>query len=280
MNLCISADSTCDLSPELFSEYGIHRVPLYILRAGRPLRDGLDITPEDIFARKEAGKGVCTTAAVNVGEYVDLFRQLRETYDAVIHINISAEFSSCYQNACAAAREVDGVYPVDSRNLSTGSGLLVLRAAELARAGESAPAIAEAITALTGKVEASFVLDTLDYLRLGGRCSSVAALSAGLLQLHPSIEVRDGKMQVGRKYRGQTARCVRQYVENRLQGREDLDLSRVFVTHTFRDRGPVEETLAAVRALQPFQEVLETTAGCTISNHCGPNTLGVLFLRK
>ncbi len=280
MNLCITADSTCDLSPALREQWGVTLTPLYILRDGRPLRDGLDITPADIFAHVEAGKGVCTTAAVNVTDYIDVFRRLRETYDAVIHINISAEFSSCYQNAVLAAREVDGVYPVDSRNLSTGSGLLVLRGAELARAGEPAPAVVRALTALTEKVEASFIIEKLDYLRLGGRCSSVAALSAGLLQLKPCIEVRDGKMQVGKKYRGQLVRCVRQYVTERLQDRQDLDLSRVFVTHTCRDRAPVEEALSTVRALQPFAEVLETTAGCTVSNHCGPGTLGVLFLRK
>lgn len=281
MNICITADSTCDLSPALREQWGVTLAPLYILKGGVPLRDGIDIVPADIFAHVESGQGLCSTAAVNVSDYLTLFRRLREQYDAVIHVNISAEFSSCFQNAMLAAQEVDGVYPVDSRNLSTGTGLLVLRGAELIRAGMPPAQIADTLTSLTEKVEASFIIDKLDYLRMGGRCSSVAALSAGLLQLKPCIEVRQGKMQVGKKFRGQLTHCVHQYVTQRLQGRTDLDLSRIFITHTCgENRAPVEAAFDAVRALQPFGEILETSAGCTVSSHCGPGTLGVLFLRK
>lgn len=281
MKICISADSTCDLSPALRDQYGVSIKPLYVVVDGVPRRDGLDITPGDLFAHVESGKGPCSTAAINVADYIEYFQELRKTYDAVIHLNISAEFSSCHQNARMAAEEVDQVYPVDTRNLSTGSGLLVLRACELRDAGLSAPEIAREIAALTGRVEASFVIEKLDYLRMGGRCSSVAALSAGLLQLKPCIEVKDGKMQVGKKYRGQLLRCLNQYVTDRLRGRSDLDLSRIFVTHTcLADRAPVDAVIQTVRSLQPFAEILETTAGCTVSGHCGPNTLGILFLRK
>ena len=280
MKICISADSTCDLSPELVEKYHISIEPLYIIRDGKSLRDGIDITPQDIFQRVKDGLGISPTGAVNVSDYADYFRSLRENCDAVIHINISSDFSSCFQNASLAAQEIDGVYAVDSRNLSTGSGLLVLRAAEMAEQGMDPQSIVDALNQLAEKVEASFVIDTLEHLRIGGRCSTIAAFGASMLQLKPCIEVKEGKMSVGKKYRGQINKAIHQYVENRLKDRTDLDLSRIFVTHTCQTREPVEDAIATVKKLQPFAEILETQAGCTVSTHCGPNTLGVLFIRK
>ena len=276
----VSADSTCDLSPELLSRYGVVIAPLYIVKDSESLRDGVEIRPQDIFDYVEKTGKLLKTAAVSVEDYIDLFRRLTQDGSEVVHITISAEMSACYQNACLAAQEVPGVFPVDSRNLSTGMGLVVIEAAKRAQAGEDGAAIQKAMNELTPRVEASFVIERLDYLYKGGRCSALAALGANLLHLKPCIEVRGGKMGVGRKYRGPYERVLRQYADDRLHGREDIVRERAFITYT---TGP-EPALNAVRAVcreeGNFAELLETRAGCTISNHCGPNTLGVLFIRK
>ena len=259
MRIKISADSTCDLSPELIETYNIGITPLYIEKGGQNCRDGMDITPQEIFDYVRSGKGVCRTAAVNVGDYTAFFKKCRENYDAVIHFNISSDFSSCYQNACTAAAEFENVYVVDSRNLSTGIALLVLDAAERVEKGEDPKEI---------------------YLQKGGRCSTLAALGANLLKLKPCIEVKDGKMGVGKKYRGKIDNCIAQYVRERLQGRDDLRRNRIFITHSGCAPEIVENVKAIIKECGGFDEVLETYAGCTVSSHCGPNTLGVLFVRK
>ena len=259
MRIKISADSTCDLSPELIETYNIGITPLYIEKGGQNCRDGIDITPQEIF---------------------DYVRSGKENYDAVIHFNISSDFSSCYQNACTAAAEFENVYVVDSRNLSTGIALLVLDAAERAEKGEDPKEIAALMRETAKKVEASFVIDTLFYLQKGGRCSTLAALGANLLKLKPCIEVKDGKMGVGKKYRGKIDNCIAQYVRERLQGRDDLRRNRIFITHSGCAPEIVENVKAIIKECGGFDEVLETYAGCTVSSHCGPNTLGVLFVRK
>lgn len=278
MRIRISTDSTADLSAELIEKYNIAVSPLTVEMGGRDYLDGVDITPEDIYAFVGGGKGVCRTAAINVSTYEAHFAKLLETADAVIHFDISSEMSSCYQNACAAAEKCGRVYVVDSRNLSTGIGLLVLEAAERAAKGEDPALLAEDLRRRTAKVEASFVIDTLFYLQKGGRCSSLVALGANLLKLKPCIEVRNGQMGVGKKYRGKHSACVEQYVRERVTGRTDIDRRRIFITHS----GCSAELVAAVRTILEecgFEEILETRAGCTVSTHCGPNTLGVLFLR-
>ena len=239
-----------------------------------------DIVPQDIFDHVSAGGEITSTAAVNVDDYINCFKPLAEEYDAVIHLDISSEFSSCYQNACIAAEELRNVHVVDTRNLSTGSGLLVLEAAEMAEKGVAPEVIANALRETTAKVEASFVVDKLDYLRKGGRCSALAALGANLLSLRPCIEVRDGKMGVGKKYRGLFEKCIMQYVRERLEGRTDIDTKRIFITHTPCQDGLVDLVRKEILKYVKFNEILETTAGCTVSSHCGPNTLGILFIRK
>ncbi len=280
MKIKISADSTCDLSAALREKYDIGITPLYIEKEGKNYRDGIDIVPQDIYDYVGSGKGVCRTAAVNTGDYLEYFSAYRKEYDAVIHFNISGEMSSCYQNACVAAEELTNVYVVDSRNLSTGIGLLVLEAAERAAAGEAPDTIAETMRETARKVEASFVIDTLFYLQKGGRCSSLVALGANLLKLKPCIEVKDGEMGVGKKYRGKIENCIAQYVHDRLSGREDVRRNRIFITHSGCAPEIVESVRGIIAECGGFDEVLETTAGCTVSNHCGPNTLGVLFIRK
>ena len=279
MNIKISADSTCDLSPELIQRYDIGISPLYIVRDGESLVDGVDITPDEIYAHVEAGGNMCSTAAVSVYDYVEFFRKELESADAVVHFHISGDMSACYQNACIAAAEVGNVYPVDARNLSTGIGLLVLEAAELAREGQlTAQKIQERMNQRRELLDVSFVVEQLGYLRKGGRCSSVAALGANMLSLRPCIQVKDGKMGVGKKYRGAYQKCLLQYVKERLEGRDDIDLRRIFITESggFTPE-EVAEVETAVRSYQPFEEVLHTRAGCTVSSHCGPRTLGILY---
>lgn len=279
MNIKISADSTCDLSPDLIARYDIGISPLYIVRDGESLVDGVDITPDEIYAHVEAGGSMCSTAAVSVYDYVEFFHKELESADAVVHFHISGDMSACYQNACIAAAEVGNVYPVDARNLSTGIGLLVLEAAELARKGElTAQEIQQRMNQRRELLDVSFVVEQLGYLRKGGRCSSVAALGANMLSLRPCIQVKDGKMGVGKKYRGAYQKCLLQYVKERLEGRDDIDPHRIFITESggFTSE-EVAEVEAAVRGYQPFEEVLHTRAGCTVSSHCGPRTLGILY---
>ncbi len=282
MNIKISADSTCDLSRELVERYAIGITPLYIIRDGQSLVDGVDITPDEIYDHVAGGGSMCSTAAVSVYDYVTFFRKELESCDAVVHFHISGEMSACYQNACIAAAEVGDVYPVDARSLSTGIGLLVLEAAELAREGKlTAQEIQQRMEQRREKLNVSFLVEQLDYLRKGGRCSSVAALGANVLSLRPCIQVKDGRMGVGKKYRGPYLKCLLQYVRERLEGRDDIDPHRIFITEsggmTAEEVARVEE---AVRSYQPFEEVLHTRAGCTVSSHCGPRTLGILYFTK
>lgn len=281
MKIRITADSTCDLSRELAQQYNVAITPLYVNMGDKPLRDQLDIEPADVFNYYERTGELCFTSARNIGEYMDTFAELRGECDAVIHISIGSGFSSTYQNAVLAAAEVENVYVVDSCNLSSGHGCLVIRACELAEQGMEPQAVIEELNSLAEKMDVSFVLDQLEYLHKGGRCSSVAALGANLLKLKPCIEVVDGKMQVGKKYRGSFTKCVEQYIRDRLANPQELDLRRVFLTFA----GVDEETVALARktireCVGDEPEIIESVAGCTISCHCGPGTLGVILIRK
>lgn len=280
MRYQITSDSTCDLSPEQLEKYNIRLLPLYVDMDGRTLRDGVDVKPDDIYAHVAAGGGLPKTAAVNMADYVRAFTELSAKNDFVIHVCISMDFSCCYQNAKLAAADFDNVYVVDSRNLSTGHGLVVLEAERMAREGMEPEAIVAALEELTGRVEASFILDRLDYMKMGGRCSAVTLLGANLLRLRPCIEVRDGKMGVGKKYRGSFEKCLVQYITDKLSGRTDLELRRVFITHSGLPEQTVQKAVETVQSLQKFEEIDVTRAGCTVSSHCGPGTIGVLFIRK
>ena len=282
MRIQITSDSTCDLGPQWLQAHHVEILPLYTMMGGNTYRDGVDITPADIFQHVDQGGDLCATAANNVEDYCQLFSRLLETCDAIIHIDISSDFSSCYQNACAAAADFPGrVFVVDSRNLSTGHGHIVCEAVKMAEQGHLSPAeIVAVLNDLTARVEASFLLDRLDYMRKGGRCSAVVALGANLLHLKPCIEVVDGKMRVGKKYRGSFEKCILAYVRERLQNREDLCYDRIFITHTPVAEGLVDKIRAEIQRIAPFTEIIETEAGCTISCHCGPGTLGILFLRS
>lgn len=281
MKIKIISDSTGDLSPELIEKYDIAIVPLYVLMGDNMQKDGLEVTPDDIYAHVEKTGKLPSTSAPNLGDFQDEFKKWRDQGYDIVHFNISSDFSSSYQNACAAAEGMDGVYVVDTRNLSTGSGLVVLHGAELAQQGKSAAEIKAACDAMVDKVEASFVVDSIDYLHKGGRCSSVAALGANLLKLKPLIEVIDGKMKAGKKYRGNIDKVILNYVADKLRGRDDIDKHRIFITHTKCSPVTVQQVRGKINELYPgFEEILETTAGCTVTSHCGPGTLGILFVRK
>ena len=280
MKIKILSDSTCDLGEVLLKRYDITLVPLSVIMDGKDYKDGVTISPAEVFAHVAAGGDLCSTSAVSIGEYADMFAQYANDYDGVIHINIGSGFSTCYQSACLAAEEFPNVRVIDSRNLSTGQGLVVLKACELAKTCDDLDILADTLRSFTEKVEASFLVDKLDYLVKGGRCSSAAALGANLLSLKPCIEVKDGKMAVGKKYRGNYAKCLASYVKERLSDREDIDRTHLFVTKTEISEESYQGVMDAVHTYGGFEHVYETTAGCTISCHCGPGTLGVLFIRK
>ena len=280
MNIKILSDSTCDLPQEVLEKYNITMIPLSVIKDGKDYTDGVNITPADIFDHVANGGDLCSTAAINIGEYVEQFSKYADDFDGVIHINISSEFSSCHQNALLAAEEFQNIRVIDSRNLSTGQGLVVLKACELAKEYNDLDEIADKLRAFTDKVEASFLLDRLDYMVKGGRCSAAAALGANLLNLKPCIEVKNGKMGVVKKYRGNYAKCLANYVKDRLANRGDIEKGTLFVTRT-----PItEECFTAVKdtvaAYNDFETTYWNEAGCTVSCHCGPGTLGVLFVRK
>jgi DegV family protein with EDD domain len=278
--ILITSDSTCDLSAELKERYNIKTIPLGITLGTEVYRDGVDITPDDIYAHHAKTGELPKTTASNVGECIDFFKPFVDDGYTVIHFTISSSMSSTYNNTCMAASEFENVYVIDSKNLSTGGGLLVIAAAEMAKSGMAATDIVSEIEKLTSCVDASFVIDSLDYLYKGGRCSALSVLGANLLKLKPCIEVKNGSMGVGKKYRGVYGTVLKQYAQERLQNPDDIDTSRVFVTHAGCDAQIVEDIVNQVKETGLFKEVFVTRAGCTISSHCGANTLGVLFIRK
>ena len=281
MKVKITSDSTCDLSPELLERFGIELLPISVTLGDREGKDGIDIHPDDIYEYVEKSGVLPKTSATNIYEYrMFFFHWVSQGY-SVVHFCLGSGFSSTCQNAQIAAEECGNVYIVDSRNLSSGQGLLVLKGAELAERGYSAEAIQTACSKEAPYVEASFIIDNLDYLYKGGRCNALAALGANILHLKPCIEVQNGVMAPTKKYRGSTERAAMQYVENRLLGRTDIDAHRIFVTHTRCPDELVNRVVKRIWELVPdAEEVLETTAGATVTTHCGPNTLGVLFFRR
>lgn len=280
MKIKILSDSTCDLSAELLEKFDITLLPLTVIKDGEAFSDGVNITPADIFNHVAAGGDLCSTAAMNVGEYEDFFKKYASEYDGVVHINISSEFSCSYQNACLAAEDFPNVRVIDSKNLSAGQGLVVLKACELAKDYNDLDALKEALDAYTEKVESSFLLDQLQYMVKGGRCSSAVALGANLLNLKPCIEVKGGKMSVVKKYRGNYSKCLANYIKDRLENRDDLDRGTLFVTRTPITDECLDAVKNAINTYADFENIYWTEAGCTVSCHCGPGTLGILFVRK
>jgi len=280
MKIRMTADSTCDLPLEILRDYRVGIVPLSVIINGEVFHDGVDVTPRDIFRASEAGQSV-RTAAVNTFEYREFFQTQLKDCDQLVHVCLGSGFSSCYSDAVEASRGMGNVFVVDSRNLSTGSGLLVLEGLRMIREDAAdAKAIAEALQAKTGLVSSSFVVRTIDYLRRGGRCTGLEALGAKMLHIRPSIVVEDGKMRPGEKYRGRYEHYLKHYIEDVLEHDRNIDFRRVFVVHSPSEEGLVRFAIDTVKSCGLFREVLEAMAGCTICTHCGPDTLGLMFMRK
>lgn len=279
MKIHFSADSTCDVSPEFLARYPVEILPLSVELEGKFYRDGVDLTPDTIISRVNAGAALPKTSAINVEEYREAFTRALETSDAVIHFNISSEFSSCHQNACIAAEGLN-VWCIDSRNLSTGITMLLAEGFDRAEAGMEPEQIAKELRARVDKVDVSFIVDRLDYLYKGGRCSALAMLGANMLHIRPCIEVKDGKMGVCRKYRGTYERCLRQYIADRMRSKDDVKPRRIFLTHTGVAAQAVEAVREMVLQEVPFAEVYEVRAGCSITSHCGENTFGIIMYHE
>lgn len=280
--IILSADSSCDLGAELKNRYDVHYARFHILLDECSYLDGVDLFSSDIFSVYGQKKLLPKTSAIGVGEYYEYFKKWTDQGFEVIHINISSAVSSTYQNCCIAASELDGVYPIDSRNLTTGMGLLVIESAKRIEQGLPAKEIQSEITALTAKVQTSFVLDTLEFLCAGGRCSTLAAMGANILKLKPCIEVNNttGTMSLGKKYRGTLDKILIQYANEKLSDISSLNTERIFITNTMQSQELVDIVYNHINSLHVFKEIHITEASCTVSSHCGPNTLGLIFLQQ
>jgi len=279
-NIIITSDSTTDLSVELKERYNVKILPLGVTLGDKTYFDGVDINPDDVYEHHRKTGELPKTAAANISDCVEFFKPFVDEGKTIIHFSLSSEMSSTFNNSRLAAMEFENVYVIDTKNLSTGGGLLVVAAAEMVEKGMSAEEIVAEVEKLVPCVDASFVIDNLEYLHKGGRCSALAVMGANLLKLKPCIEVKNGSMGVGKKYRGKFGDVLLSYVQERIGDANDIDLDRVFVTHAGCDMEIVQSVVDKVKELAPFKEVLLTRAGCTISSHCGADTLGVLFIRK
>lgn len=279
----IVSDSTCDLSKELIKKYDIQIVPLHILLGEKEYLDGVEISPDEIYAWADQNEDTPKTSAVGFEEATDVVKQIVGTDDEMIIFTISGKMSTTgnvFRMVVEDMELKDKVSVIDSENLSTGIGLMVLKAADMVKEGKSRTEICQSIDELKGKVQASFVVDTLTYLHRGGRCSSVAALAGGVLKLHPKIVVADGSMSADKKYRGKMEKAIMDYVQDMEAALKEVDSERVFITHSGCEQEIIDKVYAYLEDMNYFKEILITRAGGVISSHCGYGTLGVLYLNK
>lgn len=279
----ISADSTCDIGPELQQQYNIQLLNFRIELNGRDYIDNVTISPDEMYQAWREHKILPKTSAATPFDYKRHFTPLLAQGYEIVHLNLGSGISSSFQNCRTAAEELGNIYPIDTQNLSTGSGLLVIQAAKLAQMGLSASQIQNTITNMVSRSHASFLLDTLDFMKAGGRCSAVAAMGANLFKIKPCIEVdnQDGsRMHVGKKYRGDMEKCLRTYVKDKLDNRTDIDSDRVFITHSGSPQSDIAAVVEEIGRYQQFKEIYVTRANGIISTHCGPRTLGILFMTK
>ena len=277
----VFSDSTCDLSDELLKRYDITLLPLYIILGDKQYKDRVNITPQDIFKWSDEHKTTPQTAAASLDDIVEKIKPVLDAGDEIVVFSISLEMSNMGNVIRLAAQSLDAqdrVHYIDSRNLSTGIGHLVIEAAVMAQQGKSAQEIVDAVQKLIPRVRASFVVDTLTYLHRGGRCGGLAALAGSVLRLHPKIHVKDGVMGAGKKYRGRYSDIILNYAKEMEEELLRAKPDRVFVTHPPCDRKVVDSVCEYLKGLNHFAEVLDTEAGGVISSHCGPGTLGVLYI--
>ena len=279
----IISDSTCDLSQALIEKYDITILPLHILLGDKEYRDGADITPEEIFAWSDENKTTPKTSAPSLVEAVECLRSYVEAKTEVICFSISASMWTSGNVMRLATKELEAenlVTVIDSANLATGIGHLVIEAALMAQEGKDAQTIAQTIEELKPRVRASFVVDTLTYLYRGGRCSAVAAMAGGVLKLHPKIVVENGAMDATKKYRAKLDNVILSYTKDMEEALKAAKPDRVFITHSGCDKATVDKVREYLKGLNHFNEIIETRAGGVISSHCGPGTLGVLFIAQ
>lgn len=277
----VTTDSTADLA-HLFQQRNIPFSSLHVELDGKNYLDSVDITCEDICKKYDEKKILPKTAAAGIDEYVEFFNSVKKSgVDEIIHISLSSELSASFNNARLAAKEVGDVYVIDSMSLSSGIGLLVLKADDLSKAGLSASQIVEKICGLVPSVQASFVVDTMEFLHKGGRCTGLAAFFATVLKIKPMLVLSNGKIIVGQKFVGALSKNITKYVEAVLKQYDTPDYSRIFITHTDCEPEIVESVRKKIQEIAPqFKEIIETKAGATITAHCGKSTLGILFINK
>lgn len=279
MKIVVSCDSTCDLGDELISKNDIRIMPLVIYLGEEQYSDNVDVTTKDIFAYVDKTGVLPKTAARSIYEYQEFFANILKDADAIIHVAFSSEMSSSCSNAQVAAEQLNNVKVVDSKSLSTGYGLLVLKACKLVSLGKSLDEIEKELVDTVPKLQASFIISNLKYLYKGGRCSAVAMFGANLLKIKPSIHVVDGKMGVGKKYMGKFSDTMIKYTNALLEENGEIDKENVFITFS-SDENNVSNLVYDLLKEHGFQNIYKTFAGCTIASHCGPECMGVLFIRK
>ena len=278
----IISDSTCDLSKELIEKYDIEILPLHIMLGEEEYEDGKSITPDEIYKWSDEHKTTPKTSAAGITQVVDAYRPYLEQGREIVSFSISSEMSTTNNVLRMAALELEAeeqIFVIDSANLSTGIGLLVIEAAIMAQEGKNGAQIVARMEELKPLVKASFVVDTLTYLYRGGRCSGLAAMAGGMLKLHPKIVVENGKMKPEEKFRGKIAKVIMDYVRSMETDLKNAKKDRVFITHSGCDETIISEVKAYLEDMNHFDEILVTRAGCVISSHCGPGTLGVLFIK-
>lgn len=277
MKIAITCDSVCDLSQELIKQNNISILPISIILGDETFADGVNINSQKIFDYVAKNKQLPKTSAINEFQYAEFFKEHLDGVDALIHFTISSDMSSCFNNAKKAASTLKNVYVIDSRNLSTGVGLQVLYACKLRDKGEKPENIVKKVEARKQFVQASFVVERLDYLYKGGRCSALQLLGANLLKIRPSIIVKDGKMDVHKKYRGKMKDVVKDYIKDTLNEFNTYDKSICFITYSSATEDMVEAAKSTLKEFANFENVYITTAGATVTSHCGENTLGILY---
>lgn len=280
MKIAITCDSVCDLSQELIKQNNISILPISIILGDETFSDGVNINSQKIFDYVAKNKQLPKTSAINEFQYAEFFKEHLDGVDALIHFTISSDMSSCFNNAKKAANTLKNVYVIDSRNLSTGVGLQVLYACMLRDKGEKPENIVKKVEARKQFVQASFVVERLDYLYKGGRCSALQLLGANLLKIRPSIIVKNGKMDVHKKYRGKMKDVVKDYIKDTLNEFNTYDKSICFITYSSATEDMVEAAKSTLKEFANFENVYITTAGATVTSHCGENTLGILYFNN
>ena len=276
----LTSDSTCDLTEELLEKSGVTLCPIAIILGDEERLDTVNIDAEGVLDFVERTGKLPKTAASSKEQYKKFFKKQAESGYSVIHFCISSKASSCYNNAVEAAKEVKGVYVIDSLALSGGQGLQIMKARDIIDEGKPVEEVVEEIKSITKKTQLSFVVDTLEFLQKGGRCSTLAAVSAKLLKIHPSIYNEVGELKVRKKYIGNMERCLTQYVTDLFAEFKNYDGKRAFITHSPSDKKLVDLVIKKAKELFSFEEIYETFAGSTVTSHCGQNTIGLLFLNK